>query len=184
LNDLLGIVVARGEVRGGSLQGVAGATMEIGGQVFVDLGLGIALLVCPALLAPYLADTRMRMRRTNRRFLLPQSSMEMAVDAAFGHGGDCEEAIYALFAAALGALTRKRVGGSRFGGGVGGAHLYRSAPSAVDCSVALRISKVRTLQSPPLGALLIKMRPANKPAAKARFPTHAFRVSAPIAAAK
>src|SRR2546430_5373607 len=76
----LGIVLAGVKLRGSSLQSVLGQRWKSAAQVFVDLGLGVALLVLSTLLAPILGGHQnAEAANQSVRFLVPQTSMEMGL---------------------------------------------------------------------------------------------------------
>jgi len=136
----LGIVLAGVKLRGGSLQGVLGRRWKSAGQVFVDLGLGIALLVLSTLLAPILGGHQnAEAANQSVRFLLPQSSMEMGLWMLLSvTAGICEEAIYrGYLQRQLGALTRNAwVGIALSAAAFGGAHLYQGVRRAAVIAVS------------------------------------------------
>lgn len=136
----LGIVIAGVKLRGASLQSVLGPRWKSAGQVFVDLGIGVALLFSSTMVAAILGGHQ-RTEEANQsiRFLLPQTSMEMGLWMLLSiAAGICEEAIYrGYLQRQLGALTRNVwVGIALSGAAFGGAHLYQGAGRAAVIAVA------------------------------------------------
>ena len=106
----LGIVLAGVKLRGASLQSVLGQRWKSAAQVFVDMGLGIALLVLSTLLVSILGGHQnAEAANQSVRFLLPQTSMELGLWMLLSiTAGICEEAIYrGYLQRQLGALTRR-----------------------------------------------------------------------------
>ena len=136
----LGIVLAGVKLRGASLQSVLGQRWTSAGQVFVDLGLGIVLLVLSTLLAPILGGHQnAEAANQSVRFLLPQTSMEMGLWMLLSiTAGICEEAIYrGYLQRQLGALTRNAwVGIALSAAAFGGAHLYQGVRRAAVIAVS------------------------------------------------
>ena len=136
----LGIVIAGVKLRGTSLQSVLGQRWKSAGQVFVDLGLGIALLVLSTLLVSILGGHQ-NAEAANQSvwFLLPQTSMEMGLWMLLSvTAGICEEAIYrGYLQRQLGALTRHAwVGIALSAAAFGGAHLYQGVRRGAVIAVA------------------------------------------------
>jgi uncharacterized protein len=136
----LGIVLAGVKLRGASLQAVLGQRWKSAGQVFVDLGLGIALLFLSTLLVSILGGHQ-RAEEANQsiRFLLPQTSLEMAIWVLISiTAGICEEAIYrGYLQRQLGVLTRNVwVGIALSAAAFGGAHLYQGVRRAAVIAVS------------------------------------------------
>jgi membrane protease YdiL (CAAX protease family) len=140
----LGIVIAGVKLRGASLQEVLGRRWKTAGEVFLDLGLGIGLLVLSMLVAAILGGHQ----RTGAadqlvRFLLPQSSIEMALWVLVSiTAGICEEAIYrGYLQRQLGALTHNVwVGIILSAAAFGSAHLYQGIRRATVIAVAAVVS--------------------------------------------
>src|SRR5438552_9427288 len=136
----LGIVLAGVKLRGGSLQSVLGQRWKSAAQVFIDLGLGIVLLVLSTLLAPILGGHQ-NAEAANQSvgFLLPQTSMEMGLWMLLSiTAGICEEAIYrGYLQRQLGALTRNAWAGIALSAAAfGGAHLYQGVRRAAVIAVS------------------------------------------------
>ena len=136
----LGIVLAGVKFRGVSLQYVVGQRWKSAGQVFVDLGLGVALLFLSTLLVSILSGHQ-RAAEANQsiQYLLPQTSLEMAMWAFISMtAGICEEAIYrGYLQRQLGALTRNVwVGIALSAAAFGGAHLYQGVRRATVIAVS------------------------------------------------
>jgi len=136
----LGIVVAGVKLRGGSLQSVLGQRWKSVGQVAVDLGLGIGLLILSTLLAPILGGHQNAgAANQSVQFLLPETSLEMALWMLLSiTAGICEEAIYrGYLQRQLGALTRNAwVGIVISAAAFGGAHLYQGVRRAAVIAVS------------------------------------------------
>src|SRR2546430_12161042 len=125
----LGIVLAGVKLRGASLQSVLGQRWRSAAQVFVDMGLGIALLVLSTSLVSILGGHQnAEAANQSVRFLLPQTSLEMGLWILLSiTAGICEEAIYrGYLQRQLGALTRNAWAGIALSAAAfGGAHLYQ-----------------------------------------------------------
>jgi len=136
----LGIVLAGVKLRGASLQSVLGQRWKSAAQVFVDMGLGIALLVLSTLLVSILGGHQ-NAEAANQSvgFLLPQTSMEMGLWMLLSiTAGICEEAIYrGYLQRQLGALTRNAWAGIALSAAAfGGAHLYQGVRRAAVIAVS------------------------------------------------
>jgi membrane protease YdiL (CAAX protease family) len=136
----LGIVVVGVKLRGGSLQSVLGQRWKSAGQVFLDLGIGIALLFLSTLLAAILGGHQhSNAAEQSIRFLLPQTSVELGIWMLLSiTAGICEEAIYrGYLQKQLGALTRNVwVGIALSAAAFGGAHLYQGVRRAAVIAVS------------------------------------------------
>ena len=136
----LGIVIAGVKLRGASLQSVLGQRWQSAGQVFVDLGIGIALLFSSMFVGAILGGHQgPEAGQQSIRFLLPQTSLEMGIWMLLSMtAGICEEAIYrGYLQRQLGALTRNVwVGITLSAAAFGGAHLYQGVRRAVVIAVA------------------------------------------------
>jgi len=134
------IVVAGVKLRGGSLQSVLGQRWKSAGQVFVDLGLGIGLVILSTLLVPMLGGHQnARAANQSVQFLLPQTSLELGLWMLLSiTAGICEEAIYrGYLQRQLGALTRNVwVGITISAAAFGGAHLYQGVRRAAVIAVS------------------------------------------------
>lgn len=136
----LGIVLAGVKLRGASLRSVLGQRWNSAVQVFVDLGLGIGLLILSTLLVPILGGHQnAEAANQSIRFLLPQSSMELGLWMLLSiTAGVCEEAIYrGYLQRQLGALTRNAwVGIGLSAAAFGSAHLYQGVRRAAVIAVS------------------------------------------------
>jgi len=136
----LGIVLIGVKLRGGSLEAVLGQRWKSAGQVFLDLGLGIALLFLSLLLAAILGGHQgSEGADQSIRFLLPQTSLEMGIWILVSiTAGICEEAIYrGYLQRQLGVLTRNVwVGIVLSAAAFGGAHLYQGVRRATVIAVS------------------------------------------------
>ena len=136
----LGIVLAGVKLRGASLRSVLGQRWKSAVQAFVDLGLGIGLLILSTVLASILGGHQnAEAANQSIRFLLPQSSMEMGLWLLLSiTAGICEEAIYrGYLQRQLGALTRNAwMGITLSAAAFGGAHLYQGVRRAAVIAVA------------------------------------------------
>ncbi len=136
----LGIVLAGVKLRGASLQAVLGQRWKSAGQVFVDLGLGIALLFLSTLLVshPWRTPTRGRGEPFDPVFVAPDIFGDGNLGAYFDHGGDLRRSdLPRLLAAAVGRADAKCLAGNRaFVCGVWRrASLSRRATRGRDCGV-------------------------------------------------
>lgn len=130
----LGIVLIGVKLRHASLESVLGQRWKSAGQVFLDLGLGIALLFLSLLLGAILGGHQ-GSEGSNQaiQYLLPQTSLEMGLWVLVSiTAGVCEEAIYrGYLQRQLGALTRNAwVGIVLSAAAFGGAHLYQGVRRA------------------------------------------------------
>lgn len=136
----LGIVIAGVKLRGGSLQAVLGLRWKSAGQVFVDLGIGVALLFLSTLVAAILGGhQRSDAANQSIRFLLPQTPLEMGLWMLLSiTAGICEEAVYrGYLQRQLGALTRNVWAGIALSAAAfGGDHLYQGVRRAAVIAVS------------------------------------------------
>ncbi len=135
----LGIVMVGVKLRGGSLESVLGQRWKSVGQMFLDLGLGIALLVFSMLVVSMIGGhQRSGAAGQSIGFLLPQTRLEMVLWMLLSlTAGICEEAIYrGYLQRQLGALTRSVwVGVLLSAVAFGGAHLYQGVGRAASIAV-------------------------------------------------
>lgn len=130
----LAIVLAGVKLRGGSLRSVFGERWKSVGQVFLDLGLGIVLLLLSLLIGSILSGHQhSEAADQSIQFLLPQTSLELGLWMLLSlTAGICEEAIYrGYLQKQLAALTRNAwVGIALSAAAFGGSHLYQGARRA------------------------------------------------------
>ena len=136
----LGIVIAGVKLRGGSLQSVLGQRWKSVGQVFVDLGIGVALLFSSMFVGAILGGHQSPgAGEQSIRFLLPQTPLETGIWMLLSiTAGICEEAIFrGYLQRQFGALTRNVWAGIALSAAAfGGDHLYQGVRRAAVIAVA------------------------------------------------
>ena len=134
----LGIVLAGVKLRGASLRSVLGRRWKSAGQVFLDLGLGVALLFSSTVLVSILGGHQnAEAANQSIRFLLPQSPMEMGLWMLLSiTAGICEEAIYRGYLQRQLGARNAWVGIALSAAAFGGAHLYQGVRRAAVIAVS------------------------------------------------
>jgi membrane protease YdiL (CAAX protease family) len=138
---LLAIVVIGVRLRSRSLQPIFGERWRSAGQVFRQLGIGVALLLASTVVASILGGGHQRGAQPDHAigYLMPQSSLELLIWMALSlTAGICEEAVFrGYLQRQFSALTRSVPAGILIAAAAfGGAHAYQGLGRAVVIGVS------------------------------------------------
>ncbi|MGA8072786.1 MAG: CPBP family intramembrane glutamic endopeptidase [Candidatus Acidiferrales bacterium] len=134
----LAIVIFGVRLRGVSLDSIFGRRWHSFGAALRDLGLGIALILVATIVVSTVGALLHDTSNQSIQFLLPQSSLEMALWIVLSTiAGICEEAVYrGYFQRQFAAITRSLPAGILLSGAAfGAAHLYQGWRRAVPIAV-------------------------------------------------